>query len=241
MGFFSWCCKRCGVSIVAEPAACPVTAWQTEAVLVGKEGQAIVRGTYDGYGRIGDAEIEGICGGYDDVCLYHAACYDSAQRAGIVDSSPSVDARDQGYWIKEGSEHDAPPPSVDADWLARQSKLRRDSKPRDTQSPLGSKPWLAAAYLAQHHRVPREFMSPYVKAGFTLLEKRGLVENVKGTYRPVDGASFWDVVERERITSDGRVTDRAKSAINLHEKGESGRFCVSTAREDASANHGKGR
>lgn len=222
MGFFSWCCKRCGVSIVAEPAASPVTVWQTEAVLVGSDGQAIVRGTYDGYGRIGDAEIEGICGGYDEVCLYHAACYDSARRAGIIDTSPSENARDQGYWIEEGGEHDAPPPSVDADWLERQAKLRRDSKPRDTQSPLGSKPWLAAAYVARHLRVHREQMSTYVKAGLTLLEKRNLIERRDGEYRPVEGGAFWAVVEREGITSDGRVTDEAKAAINRHEGYEKG-------------------
>lgn len=144
------------MSIVAEPAACPVTAWQTEAMLVGKEGQAIVRGTYDGYGRIGEAEIEGICGDYDRVWLYHAACYDSARRAGIVDPSPSENARDQGYFFEPGGEHDAPPPSVDADWLQRQAKLRRDSKPRDTQSPLGSKPWLAAAGAPRRRRAAIE-------------------------------------------------------------------------------------
>jgi len=58
-------------------------------------------------------------------------------------------------------------------------------------------------------RVSRNTCNPFVKAGFTLLEKRGLVELRKGVYRPA--GNFFDVCEEVGLTSDGYATDEAKN------------------------------
>ncbi len=73
----------------------------------------------------------------------------------------------------------------------------------------GRKPFEAAAILLVRLRVRRSELSAFHKAGFTLLEKRGLVSLSRGEYRPE--GSFWDDVERLCLTVEGAVSDTAKS------------------------------
>ena len=68
----------------------------------------------------------------------------------------------------------------------------------------GIKPFRAACLLVKV-RVTRDRLDGYYKAGFTLLEKKGLVEKVRAAggeiYRPA--GHFWDWAEEIGITKDG--------------------------------------
>jgi hypothetical protein len=93
MGFFSWDCKCCGESLKSG------NDWMSQAVVVADDG-SVVKGEYDGYGRVdgrlGETDIteaDGCC------AVYHAACYKLAGKPDY--DGPSHSANDQGLGVSE--------------------------------------------------------------------------------------------------------------------------------------------
>lgn len=84
----------------------------------------------------------------------------------------------------------------------------------------GAKPYDAACLIAHDLRVTRggRFCQGWIKAGFTLLEKRGLVELVRGEYQP--GPDFFAWAEGNAgITSEVALakTRAIKMGVRLEE------------------------
>jgi len=102
MGFFSWNCKGCNESIKA-PFEVPVDIeWQNDAVLLCEDG-SLVCGDYDGYGRIGGADIEFKTSNPE---LWHKKCWEKAGQP-MKYSGPSDYAQDQGFFYDyEGAYED---------------------------------------------------------------------------------------------------------------------------------------
>ena len=92
MGFFSHNCKGCNSSIKAPYDIPKHLAWQNDAVAVGYQ---LVRGSYDGYGRIDDQELA------DEPVLWHARCFDAATPEAQADTTPSEHASDQGFFYDD--------------------------------------------------------------------------------------------------------------------------------------------
>jgi hypothetical protein len=80
MGYFSWKCKGCEGEI-CEPEV---------AVLVDEEG-IVARGEYDGYGRLGEYEIEDF-----DPVIWHFKCFKEAPKSEQEDMKSSKNAPNQG-------------------------------------------------------------------------------------------------------------------------------------------------
>ena len=100
MGFFSWNCKCCG-----HPALCPqatndVNQWMSNVVAVTKNG-SVIKGEYDGYGRIDGHDLE------EPVDIYHQTCWKWAGKPRTF-TGGSESARDQGWFFDK--EHDMPEP-----------------------------------------------------------------------------------------------------------------------------------
>ena len=93
MGFFSWDCKKCGKSIRSVYSTDKSDAWMREAVVLEENG-SIIKGEYDGYGRVGGYEVDDY-----DVCMYHAKCWEEAGKPEY--DGPSDGAADQGFFIYE--------------------------------------------------------------------------------------------------------------------------------------------
>ena len=106
MGFFSWNCKGCGHPLLSGYSAGPMNRWMIVAVAVTCNGR-VIRGGYDGYGRLDGMEIHGDVrwteegGSVNDPDCYHAACWkllgSPSLYAGGSKSSP-----DQGYFFNAG-------------------------------------------------------------------------------------------------------------------------------------------
>jgi len=97
MGCFSWTCPCCGHSIRASHATNAESAWLADAVLV--EDGSVIRGEYDGYGRLqtrSGREVE--LGDGPSPTLVHQACYDLMKPQNPV-YGPSRHARDQGHFV----------------------------------------------------------------------------------------------------------------------------------------------
>jgi hypothetical protein len=94
MGFFSWECECCGESIKS-----PYTEpeWQNKAVVL-TSGGSLIKGDYDGYGRIDDFEIE------DHLPqVYHERCWLSADKPTQWEAESEM-ARDQGFFTGDPNE-----------------------------------------------------------------------------------------------------------------------------------------
>ena len=102
MGFFSWKCKRCDHSLLSPYSADGINAWMKEVVVLEKDG-SLLRGKYDGYGRVNDREIAWD----EDPECYHLACW-KLSGSPINYTEGSDNAEDQGYFFDH--EHDIPEP-----------------------------------------------------------------------------------------------------------------------------------
>ena len=102
MGVFSWDCRKCGESIINNMIGNRDIAWQSDAVLVSKDGQ-IVKGSYDGYGRIDGTSINGGPGGpvigSSPASMYHESCWEVAGKPKFDEQSSH--AVDQGHFFDD--------------------------------------------------------------------------------------------------------------------------------------------
>lgn len=89
MGFFSWCCAKCGQPVLSCQAVDSDSRHLSEAVVLTK--RRVIKGTYDGYGRVNDYEIP--CG--EDPVMIHNCCYEG-EIFGDLPESPSDEG--QGFF-----------------------------------------------------------------------------------------------------------------------------------------------
>ena len=104
MGFFSWKCEECGHPMLSDGAVNHVNSWMNDVVVIIKNG-SILKGSYDGYGRVDDIDIDWDSG--EPQC-YHLACWESACEP-TEHRGESKNAEDQGWFFNEG-DHDVPDP-----------------------------------------------------------------------------------------------------------------------------------
>lgn len=96
MGFFSWNCTKCGHSIMSPYAVHGDEMWLNECVALFPDG-ARYKGSYDGYGRVGGAEVDyGV-----DVEFQHIRCWEEAGKPDYEQNSP--DAGGQGHFYDDGN------------------------------------------------------------------------------------------------------------------------------------------
>jgi hypothetical protein len=100
MGFFSWDCKGCGHPMLSRHATNKINEWMNDVVVLEKSGNAYM-GKYDGYGRVGNAEIQ-----THGPCCWHKACWEKAGKPEYSEASEM--SEDQGYFF--GDEHDMKEP-----------------------------------------------------------------------------------------------------------------------------------
>jgi hypothetical protein len=106
MGLFSWECKRCSHPLLWDRATDDdgTNTWMSHAVALFPNGSVLV-GDYDGYGRIGGAEI-GELG--DEAETYHKACWEVAGKPTTF-TEASRSAQDQGWFFEDGEHSMADP------------------------------------------------------------------------------------------------------------------------------------
>lgn len=94
MGFFSWNCRACGKSVRSAYTNAGHGQWMAQAVVATKSG-SIVKGEYDGYGRVGDREFDLNDAG--PFTIWHLACWDGV----TAFAGQSESAGDQGHFCDE--------------------------------------------------------------------------------------------------------------------------------------------
>lgn len=114
MGFFSSQCENCGHPLLCPAATNSTNTWMTDVVAITPNG-SVIRGTYDGYGRIDQFE-----GAIIDATVWHQACW-TAKGQPTDYQGPSATASDQG-WFFEDPAHDLaePLPPVSSADLTRE-------------------------------------------------------------------------------------------------------------------------
>ena len=101
MGLFSWDCKECEHPMLSEYATNNINQWMNDVVVIESNG-CILKGSYDGYGRVGQAEISLSFSGYEftnEPGCYHRACWEKAGSPN--EYSPSQGSDDQGFFFDE--------------------------------------------------------------------------------------------------------------------------------------------
>ena len=107
MGFFSWDCRSCGHPLLSRHVVNGINYWMNDAVTILKNGE-VVKGSYDGYGRIGEFCL--VRDGYGlKACVYHEACWETAGRPTKYAESTRSD--DQGYFYGDPV-HDMENPAI---------------------------------------------------------------------------------------------------------------------------------
>lgn len=93
MGLFSWNCAVCGRSILHDRIASDKYSHATVITPVG----SVVRGRYDGYGRVGGHQFDGL---KNEATWYHTSCWVGAGKPmrWQGDSEPALD---QGHFLGE--------------------------------------------------------------------------------------------------------------------------------------------
>jgi hypothetical protein len=113
MGFFSWDCITCGHPLLSEWAVNKINEWMEDVVVIESNGN-ILKGFYDGYGRVVDREENGerILNQYDtdqkDPEAYHKACWE-VSGSPTTFSKSSLGSDDQGFFF--GDEHNMEKPT----------------------------------------------------------------------------------------------------------------------------------
>lgn len=102
MGLFSWDCKACNHPMLSEYATNHINQWMNDVVVIEHDG-VILKGSYDGYGRVADDDIRVMFSGREftsEPCCYHKACWEKA--GSPIEYSPSQGSDDQGFFFDEG-------------------------------------------------------------------------------------------------------------------------------------------
>lgn len=100
MGFFSYECNGCGHPLLSNHVTNKVNEWMEEGTVIFTDG-TIAHGIYDGYGRLEGVETN-IFGGtydYDNVCVWHSACWEHA--GSPTERKQSKSADDQGFFYND--------------------------------------------------------------------------------------------------------------------------------------------
>lgn len=103
MGFFSSDCEGCGHPLLSPAATTRINAWMNRGVSILPNG-SIMRGDYDGYGRLGDVD----CVGIEPATVWHAACFKVAGSPSDYRGESRYSA-DQG-WLFNDPDHDMAEP-----------------------------------------------------------------------------------------------------------------------------------
>lgn len=103
MGFFSQNCHRCGHPALSIFAADRINAWMVDVVVVTPNG-SILKGDYDGYGRVDGRDAIGL----DGNTVWHEACWEVAGSPTDY-RGPSPHSDDQGWFFDDGA-HSIPDP-----------------------------------------------------------------------------------------------------------------------------------
>ena len=103
MGFFSWNCNSCGHPMLSSYATNDINRWMRDVFVIEK-GVSILKGEYDGYGRVDGHEMN-----YSGNCVYHEACWEKAGKP-LEWDHPSEDAADQGFFFNDPT-HDMSRPT----------------------------------------------------------------------------------------------------------------------------------
>lgn len=111
MGFFSWDCKVCGHPMLSPAVTTGRTGWMSQVVAIEPNG-TILRGEYDGYGRIDGRETDGA-----PEC-YHQRCWDLAGRP-VNYTEESESSRDQGFFFDDDDHNVGAPKSLEEAQAAR--------------------------------------------------------------------------------------------------------------------------
>ena len=88
--------------MLSEYATNDVNQWMNDVVVI-EHNSGILKGSYDGYGRVGCVDIRFGIAGYEftnEPCCYHSACWEKAGEPSKY--SPSQGSDDQGYFFDEG-------------------------------------------------------------------------------------------------------------------------------------------
>lgn len=109
MGFFSQDCEGCGHPALSIYAVSGINDWMQQVVAISPSG-SILKGIYDGYGRLQDGGNEYECAVGWDNTIWHAACW---KQAGSPTEyrGQSKHSDDQGFFFDDG-EHDMEEPCV---------------------------------------------------------------------------------------------------------------------------------
>ena len=112
MGFFSWNCNECKHPMLNQYSVNSINNWMSNVVVIEADSGRLMRGEYDGYGRVDGRKIH--LGEWRDnsnlenePCCYHEACWLKAGKP--TEYVPSKHAEDQGYFFDD--EHDVEPPT----------------------------------------------------------------------------------------------------------------------------------
>ena len=108
MGFFSWNCNECKHPMLSQYAINDINSWMNDVVVITLEGE-ILKGTYDGYGRVNGESFHEPGNSKYPAC-YHLACWNMKQRK-FTEYKPSEYSADQGYFFEPGV-HDLPEPKL---------------------------------------------------------------------------------------------------------------------------------
>ena len=106
MGFYSWNCNRCEHPMLSDAATNEINNWMTNVVVIEAGSGSLLRGKYDGHGRVDGREI---CLGRNlenNPCCYHDACW--AKEGEPTSYIPSKRSADQGFFFDD--EHNMDPP-----------------------------------------------------------------------------------------------------------------------------------
>ena len=104
MGFFSWNCNECKHPMLSKYAINDINSWMTNVVVIEAGSGRLMRGEYDGYGRVDGREIR--LGEWrdssdlvNDPCCYHDACWVKADKP--TSHVPSESSDDQGFFFDD--------------------------------------------------------------------------------------------------------------------------------------------
>ena len=115
MGMFSWDCVECRHPALSRYGQGEQNKWMGEVVVETEDGQRYI-GEYDGYGRVGCAELGELAyGSGDEFSLRHRACWEAMGRPGFTEQSPR--SPNQGFYMEDGR-HEHPEPKTAEDVAA---------------------------------------------------------------------------------------------------------------------------